>query len=263
MPLAVVATDIGDWRKVLQVQQVEALEASEGLILVRVHAAGLCFPDVLTVEGKHVMKKSAPFTPGNEIAGRVAAISDEDAEETGIKVGDVVFGTCASGGMAEFALMPATNAYRVPEGVSPALVAGFEVNYGTAYHGLVDIAKLKEGDTVLVLGASGGVGLAAVDLCKALGATVVACASTEAKLAICKKAGADVLVNYVTGGGGNFKKALKEAGVCEWSVCVCVCERAREREREREREGESENEREKTALITLSLSLSLFHSTTD
>ena len=115
--------------------------------------------------------------------------------------------------VAEYALVPTPNAYKVPEGVDPSLVAGFEVNYGTAYHGLVDIAKMKEGETVLVLGASGGVGLAAVDLCKALGAKVVACASTSGKLAVCKKAGADVLINYVEGGGGNFKKALKEAGV--------------------------------------------------
>lgn len=98
MPLAVVATDVGDWRKVLQVQQVAELEASDGLLKVQVLAAGLCFPDVLTVEGKHVMKKTAPFTPGNEISGRVVAISKEDAEESGLKVGDVVFGTCATGG---------------------------------------------------------------------------------------------------------------------------------------------------------------------
>ena len=168
MPLAVVATDIGDWRRVLQVQEVDNLSASQGLLKVKVAAAGLCFPDVLTIEGKHVMKKAAPFTPGNEIAGRIVDICQEDADETGFKAGDIVFGTCVSGGMAEYALMPVSNAYLVPGGVDPGLVAGFEVNYGTAYHGLVDIAKLKKGDTVLVLGASGGVGLAAVDLCKAV-----------------------------------------------------------------------------------------------
>ena len=164
---------------------------------------------VLVVEGKHVSKKAAGHVPGNEIAGVVIAIGHD---VTSVRIGDNVFGMCYTGGLAEEALMQEQDVYVVPPTIDPNTLAGFETNYGTTYHSLVDLAQLAEGETLLVLGASGGVGLAAVDLGHALGARVVACASTAQKLVHCREAGADVCINYVEDGGGNFKQALKDAG---------------------------------------------------
>ena len=208
---AVVVKEIGAWETAMEVRDDwERPAVGEGSVLVRVLACGLCFPDVLVVEGKHVSQMTAPYVPGNEIAGEVIAVGDD---VTSIAVGDVIFGTCYSGGLAEEALLLEQDCYVVPPTIDPNHVAGFEVNYGTTYHGLVDIAKICEGETLLVLGAAGGVGLAAVDLGHALGARVVACASTAEKLEHCRRAGADVLINYVTDAGGDFKQALKDAGV--------------------------------------------------
>ena len=211
MPRAVVATEIGDWNDVLRLQDIELDEPSGAVLKIRVLATGLCFPDVLTVQGKHIFKKSAPFVPANEVAGQVIGLGDDVSGR--FKIGDIVFGTTFTGGLCEEALMLESGAYKVPSNVDPTLLAGFEVNYGTAYHGLVDLARIKEGETVLILGCSGGVGMAALDLSKALGAKCVACCSTNEKLEYCRRAGADILINYATAGGGNFKTALKDAGV--------------------------------------------------
>lgn len=124
-------------------------------------------------------------------------------------MGDTVFGVSATGGMAEQCLMYEAAAYKLPMGLDPHIAAGFELNYGTSWHGVVDLANIRAGETLLVLGASGGVGMAAIDIGKAVGATVVACASTPAKLEACRAQGADLLVDY----SGDFKAALKEAGV--------------------------------------------------
>ena len=214
---SLVASEEGDWRRVLSVQpehpDADMLAAPEdGQLLVDVISAGLAFPDVLTVEGKHIMSKAPPFVPANEVCGRVTAVGPE-CEESGFAVGDLVCGVAVTGSMAERAIMLAEQTYRVPAGVDPNVAAGLEVNYGTTWHGLVDLAQIQSGETLLVLGASGGVGMAAIDIGKARGARVVACASTAAKLAACKAAGADVLVNYASDGGGDFKAALKEHGV--------------------------------------------------
>jgi len=209
----IVATQIGPWRDSLAVvDDVEGLmdsklEVDDALVKIKVIAAGLCFPDILTVEGKHMMPKPAPHVPCNEIAGEVIEVGPD---VTNFKVGDKVFGTCFTGGLSTEALCRQDDLYKIPDGVDPNLVAGMEVNYGTTYHALVDVAEMKEGETLLVLGASGGVGMAAIDLGKALGCTVIACASTQAKLEACKAAGADVLINYTK---GSLKTLLKEAGV--------------------------------------------------
>ena len=123
-----------------------------------------------------MMKRTPPFSPASEVCGTVVEIG-EDVD--GFAVGDKVFGAAISGGLAELTRVPSHTCYKLPDGVDPTLAAGFELNYGTSWHGIVDVAKLQEGETMLVLGASGGVGMAAIDIGRALGANVVACASTE------------------------------------------------------------------------------------
>ena len=175
---AVIAHTVGPYRDSLEVASVPTkTTASDGCLLVAVEAAGLSFPDVLTVEGKHVFKKEAPFVPGAEIAGTVTAVG-EGVER--FKVGDRVFGCSLGGAITQQAEVQEANAYELPASVPAHLAAGFELNYGTVYHGLIDLGELGEGDNLLVLGASGGVGMAAIDIGKAVGANVIACASTAA-----------------------------------------------------------------------------------
>ena len=208
---AVVCNKNGPYASSLNISTVERKALEYGQCRIRVEAAGLSFPDVLIIEGKHITKKDVPFTPGSEVCGEIVEVGE--GVEGGWAIGDRIFGTTSAGALGEEACVYPEGFYRLPEGVHPNIGAGFELNYGTTYHGLVDIANLQRDETLLVLGASGGVGMAAIDIAKALGAKVVACASTAAKLAACKRAGADVLVNYVEDAGGDFKKALKVAGV--------------------------------------------------
>ena len=210
--LAVVASEIGAWREVLSVAPPPSPcpAPGEGELQVRVLSCGLAFPDVLTVEGKHIQKKAAPFVPASEVCGIISAVGAGVTSAFGFREGDCVFGTTNSGGLRQHTILPAMGAYKLPDGVGVDVGAGFELNYGTTFHGLVDLGRLRAGETLLVLGASGGVGMAAIDIGVALGAEVVACASTAAKLAACEKAGAATLVNYAE---GDFKQALKDVGV--------------------------------------------------
>lgn len=165
-----------------------------------------------------MFKRTAPFVACTEVAGIILEVNaTRETNPHGFKVGDKVFGTSVSGSLATEAICQLDALYQCPESVDPTLVAGFETNYGTTYHALVDIAQVKEEkkETLLVLGASGGVGMSAIDLGKALGCRVVACASTQKKLQFCADAGADVLINYNkrTNGGKDLKTLLKEAGV--------------------------------------------------
>ena len=206
---AVVANAIGPYAEVLSLQTVPELELAEGTALVRVLSAGLAFPDVLVVEGKHMMRRDPPFTPGQEVCGQVVAIGEG---VTSLAVGQHVFGPCSTGGLAEFALVSADDCFKAPSGMDPHVAAGFELNYGTSWHGLVDLAALRRDETLLVLGASGGVGLSAIAIGVALGARVVAAASSEARLDACRQAGAHLAVSYA-GGGKALKAALADAGV--------------------------------------------------
>jgi len=178
-----------------------------GEALVSVSAAALCFPDILLVQGQYQTKIKPPFIPGNEIAGRVSEIG---AGVKNVKVGDVVFGRTAyaggGGGFAEKVSIPSELLWKVPGGVDPAVAAAFALNYATSLHGLRDCGHVKAGETLLVLGAGGGVGLAAVELGKMFGAQVIACASSSSKLDACKSRGADHLVNYET---DDLREAIK------------------------------------------------------
>ena len=164
-------------------------------LLVDVHACGVNFPDVLMVQDKYQFKPPLPFAPGGEIAGVVAAVGDD---VTDWAVGDLVAAGCGWGGFAERVTVKASSAFRVPAGVDLAVAASFLTTYGTSYHALKDRAALQPGETLLVLGAAGGVGMAAVELGVAMGARVIAAASTDEKLAACRDAGAHLTVNYTT-----------------------------------------------------------------
>jgi NADPH2:quinone reductase len=165
-----------------------------GEVLVRIRAAGVNFPDVLIIQKKYQVQPPLPFTPGAEIAGEIEAVGDG---VTNWQPGDRVLALCATGGFAEQISLDASLCVPIPGDISFNVAAGFMLAYATSHHALVDRAALQAGETVLVLGAAGGVGLAAVEIAKAKGAKVIAAASTDAKCVICREHGADEVINYV------------------------------------------------------------------
>ncbi len=168
-------------------------EAAPGEVLIDVAAAGVNYPDVLIVQGKYQTKPELPFVPGSEASGRIAAIG---AEVEGWSIGQRVIAFTGSGAFAEQVRVPADQVWPVPDGVDLGIAAGIAITYGTSYHALKDRAQLQPGETLLVLGAGGGVGLTAVELGKRLGARVIAAASSAEKLALAKAQGADELIDY-------------------------------------------------------------------
>ncbi|MES2260501.1 MAG: NADPH:quinone oxidoreductase family protein [Pseudomonadota bacterium] len=172
-----------------------------GQVVLDVKAAGVNFPDVLIIQGKYQYKPELPFTPGNEVAGVVRAIGEG---VSGVAVGDKVIAFSSSGAFAEQLLVPAQGLMPMPPGMDFDTAAAITLTYGTSHHAVVDRAALKAGETMLVLGAAGGVGLAAIEIGKALGARVIAAASTDEKLEVCKAHGADAVINY-------SKEDLREA----------------------------------------------------
>ena len=167
----------------------------EGQVLVDVRAAGLNFPDLLIAQGKYQARPELPFVLGGEGSGLVAAVGPGVKRP---KVGDRIIAMELTGAFAEKWVVPATSTIPVPEGVSFEAAAGIAITYGTSYYALKQRAGLQEGETLLVLGAAGGVGLAAVELGKAMGARVIAAASTDEKLEVARAAGADEGINYST-----------------------------------------------------------------
>jgi NADPH2:quinone reductase len=188
----------------LAVEEVPSLRPGPRQLRVRVRAAGVNFPDTLIIQGKYQLKPELPFTPGAELAGVVLEVG-EGVE--GLAPGDPVIAFAGWGAFAEEAVVEAGNALPMPAGLDPAVAASFAMAYGTSLHALQDRARLRPGETLLVLGAAGGVGLAAVELGKALGARVIAAASSEEKLAICRGRGADELVSY---GREGWRDRVKE-----------------------------------------------------
>lgn len=163
-----------------------------GQLAVKVHAAAVNFPDVLLIAGQYQVKIPVPFTPGSELAGEVVAAGEGSA----FRPGQRVFASTPTGAFAEFALLDASAALPIPDDVDFATAAAFGVTYRTAYHALRSIAQVSEGDWVVVLGAAGGVGLAAVDLAVAMKARVLAAASGPEKLQLCRQRGAEATVDY-------------------------------------------------------------------
>jgi NADPH2:quinone reductase len=166
---------------------------AEGEVLVDIKAAGINFPDVLLIAGTYQVKVPPPFVPGNEAAGIVEAVGEGVA---GVKPGDRVIITPKAGGFAEKCVLPEKLCLPLPDGMSYEQGAGFTITYATSYHAYRQCTQLKAGETVLVLGAAGGVGITAVEIAKALGAKVIAAASSEEKLQFARKAGADETINY-------------------------------------------------------------------
>lgn len=171
--------------------QVPSIDASE--VLIQVKACGVNFPDVLIIQNKYQFKPALPFSPGGEVSGVIAAVGENVKH---LKVGDRVIALCGWGGFAEYVAVKSSRVFPMPDGLDFIHAAGTLYTYGTSYHALKDRAQLKDGETLLVLGAAGGVGLAAVELGKVMGATVIAAASKEDKLSICKEKGADYVINY-------------------------------------------------------------------
>ena len=180
--------------------------AGPGEVVVAVRAAALNFFDTLITRGKYQTKPELPFSPGGEIAGRVVALG-EGVE--GLAVGDRVAAYVGYGGAREQVAVPAIAAVKIPDNVPDDIASGVSITYGTAIHGLKDRGHLKPGETVAVLGAAGGAGLAAVEIAKALGATVIAVASSPEKLAIARTHGADETIDYAA--VTDLKQALRDA----------------------------------------------------
>jgi NADPH:quinone reductase len=162
-------------------------------VLIDVHAAGVNFPDGLMVQGKYQTKPPLPFIPGSELAGVVVSTG---SGVRGLQPGDRVAAFSGTGAFAEQAVVPATQVYPLPDDVAMVDAAGLLITYGTSYHALKDRALLKPGETLLVLGAAGGVGLAAVELGAMMGARVIAAASTDEKLALARDRGASDTIRY-------------------------------------------------------------------
>jgi len=185
----------------LVVETLAATEPGAGEIAVSVKAAGLNFFDTLIIEGKYQYKPDFPFSPAGEIAGEIASLGKH---VTGLEVGQHVMAYIGWGGAREKVVMKAENAIPLPASIPFETAAGLSVTYGTTLHALRDRATLKPGETLAVLGASGGVGQAAIEIGKVMGARVIACASSPEKLAFCREVGADEGIDY-------SKQDLKEA----------------------------------------------------
>ena len=191
----------------LELAELPSPSPGPGQVLISVKAAGVNFPDTLIIQNKYQFKPALPFSPGGELAG---VIKEVGAGVTGFAVGQNVIAFTGWGAFAEEVAADAIKLIPIPPGMPFAIAASFVMTYGTSYHALKDRAALKAGETLLVLGAAGGVGLAAVELGRALGARVIAAASSDEKLAVCKEHGADETINYSTEDLRERIKALTE-----------------------------------------------------
>ena len=179
----------------LRIEELPSPRAGPGEAVISVKAASVNFPDVLIIQNKYQFKPPLPFSPGSELAGVVKEVG---AGVAGFKPGDKVIAFTTYGAFAEEVKTEAARLLPLPEGMDFVAGAAFLLTYATSDHALRDRAAMRAGETLLVLGAAGGVGLAAIEIGKALGARVIACASSEDKLAVCREHGADATINYAT-----------------------------------------------------------------
>ena len=191
----------------ITVEDVPEPALRSGDVLVEVRAASVNYPDVLVVANQYQVSIPVPFTPGSEFAGVVLKVTDD---VRGVQVGDRVFGAAFMGAFAERTAAPAAGLMPVPESVTFAEAASFGVVYTTAYHALRSVAAVQPDEWTVVLGAAGGVGLATVDIARHFGARVLAAASSDDKLALCRARGAEATVNYST---EDLKVRIKELTV--------------------------------------------------
>ncbi len=188
----------------LVLEEVPPIEPGEGQVLIKIKACGANFPDTLIIEGKYQFKPELPFSPGSDVAGIVTKVGKG---VTQTKVGDHVLGILGWGGFAEEVAANENRLIPLPSTLDFVTASAFALPYATSYYALKDRARLQPGETLLVLGAAGGVGLAAVELGHLLGAKVIAAASSNEKLAVCRRYGADEVINYST---EDLKTRLKE-----------------------------------------------------
>ena len=191
MPKAVVCRELGPPER-LRLETLAPLPLAQGQVRVAIHAAGINFPDILMAAGEYQLKPELPFTPGVEAAGEVVEVNGA----AGVAVGDRVIVKMRHGAYADEAVVAPSQLTPLPSTFDYAEGATFLAAHGTAYHALIDRGRLRPGEVLLVHGAGGGVGLAAVEIGKMLGATVIAAASSEEKLAVAQARGADHLVLY-------------------------------------------------------------------
>lgn len=189
---AIVCTRFGG-PEVLEATELPDPVAGEGQVVIDVRACAVNFPDVLMIQNLYQYKPPLPFIPGGEIAGVVRALGPGVA---GVRTGERVIASTQVGGLAEQVVARASSLTTVPEGVSLAEASGLLYAHGTSYHALADRAHIQPGESLVVLGAAGGVGLAAVELGRLMGARVIAAASTEEKLEVCRRHGAHETINY-------------------------------------------------------------------
>ena len=189
---AIVCTELGP-PSLLKYMDVADPTPGPKEVLVETRACAVNFPDSLIIQGKYQVRPELPFSPGSDISGRVIAVGEQVSQ---YKPGDEVFGVTQHGGMAEKVVVHHKMLFPKPPGLPHEIAASFLYAYGTSLHALKDRAQLQDSETVVILGAAGGVGLAAVDIAKKLGAKVIACASTTEKLDLCKTYGADAVINY-------------------------------------------------------------------
>ena len=180
----------------LVIEEIDAPTPGPGELLVDVYAASVNFPDFLIIQNKYQFKPDLPFSPGSEVAGKVVGLGEGVSQ---YKIGDKIIGLCGHNGFREQTTVPAMACIPMPQTMDFKTGAAILMTYGTSYYALKQRANLQAGETILVMGASGGVGLAAIDLAKSMGATVIAAASTEAKLSVCRDYGADETILYPTG----------------------------------------------------------------
>ena len=189
----------------LVLEEVAPRHAGRGEIVIAVKACGVNFFDTLIVQGKYQIRPPLPFSPGGEVAGVLSEVGEGVAA---FKKGSRVLAYSGHGGYAEQVTVEAASAVALPAQMDFVHAAAFPIAYGTSYHALKDRAQLRSGETLLVLGAAGGVGLAAVEIGKLMGARVIACASSEKKLALAREHGADALINY---GASDLRERIREA----------------------------------------------------
>jgi NADPH2:quinone reductase len=179
----------------LELRDLPSPAPDRGQVVVSVKAASVNFPDVLIIENKYQFKPPLPFSPGSELAGIVKEVGADVAH---VKPGDRVMAFTVYGAFAEEIVLDAFRVLPMPDGMDFQTAAALLLTYGTMDHGLRDRGALQGGETVLVLGAAGGIGIASIEIAKALGARVIACASTSEKLAVCREHGADETIDYAT-----------------------------------------------------------------
>lgn len=201
----------------LSYEEVPEPEMKPGHVLVDVHAAGVNFPDGLLVQGLYQLQPPFPFVPGTEVAGTVRAVADDVPH---LQVGMRVVGVSNLGGYAEQALLPAMQVMPLPDEIPSEEAAALITAHATAHHALKQRANIQPGETLVVTGAAGGTGLAAVQIGKQMGAKVIAVCSTDEKLALAKEYGADILINYNT---ADLKESLKDVTEGKGADVVYEC----------------------------------------